>query len=283
MANNVMNIEKQCLKCGRLNRPTSNRQRYCPQCGRRDTAICQYCGKPFKLYGGSSRGKYCSRECFQNAVARPELRRKPCPVCGRIFKPRNIAGRIQKTCSKKCAQTLHRRPNRVCPVCGKIFNSRHYSETCSRKCAGILHRAGKEAYCERCGKPVPYGYRFCSKECRKTPLGTRTTSSSGYILVKVPSDYPNTPRPGWTFEHRYIMEQGLGRPLEAYERVHHKNGNRSDNRPENLELWILKGKDPAGQRLSDLAEDALKHPKLQGLPDGVKDDIRTAIRRAFKL
>jgi hypothetical protein len=51
-------------------------------------------------------------------------------------------------------------------------------------------------------------------------------------------------------EHRYVMEQILGRPLLPGETPHHKNGQRSDNRPENLELWIRK--QPQGQRAKDL-------------------------------
>lgn len=121
--------------------------------------------------------------------------------------------------------------------------------------------------CVRCHNPFPVykrGVLHCSRECATGDLpqcqsgsanpawrGGRTKTGGGYVQLKMP-DHPRAYKNGYVLEHTVVMEQVVGRPLARWERVRHKNGVRDDNRPENLELWTVRKKDPPGVRLADL-------------------------------
>ena len=68
------------------------------------------------------------------------------------------------------------------------------------------------------------------------------------MMVSVP-DHPRAKSGSYVFEHILVAEDLLGRYLYAAETVHHRNGVRGDNRPENLELWATPR--PSGIRVSD--------------------------------
>ena len=68
------------------------------------------------------------------------------------------------------------------------------------------------------------------------PSGGRTTDPDGYVLLKA-NGHPQANSGGYVREHRLVMERTLGRYLLPEEVVHHINGLKDDNRPENLQLY----------------------------------------------
>lgn len=113
---------------------------------------------------------------------------------------------------------------------------------------------------EECDEPVKlnrngHGMGHCeghygTRGLHVRRIGDRWLSPDGYVMTKVADGRV-------VAEHRYVMECHLGRPLARGESVHHVNGDRSDNRLENLELWF--SAQPYGQRVSDLLTYVARH------------------------
>lgn len=97
-------------------------------------------------------------------------------------------------------------------------------------------------------------FRFAVRENHPRWAGGRSIQK-GYVYLSGFRGHPSANSSGNVREHTLVMESILGRSLLPHESVHHKNGNRSDNRPSNLELWSKS--QPAGQRVEDKLEWAL--------------------------
>lgn len=125
----------------------------------------------------------------------------------------------------------------------------------------VKKRQGHYGFCKECNKPLGrnegkksinqrgYCQQCNSLERHQAWAGGKSLNGDGYVVYRY--------APGKTMlEHRYVMEQYLGRKLLNEESVHHINGVRNDNRIENLELWI--GKHLKGIRKDDAVEWAKK-------------------------
>jgi hypothetical protein len=159
-------------------------------------------------------------------------------TCGKEIAPRQIKSRKtglsqgwftpKKYCSHECLiQSQTKIITKTCEHCGAEFSGVPWHiahrKYCSPKCASVANLV------QFTGKPRG---RFIDK--------------AGYVLLTNRKGDNGYQQP----EHRAVMERMLGRKLEKHETVHHKNGIRHDNRPENLELWS--GRHGRGQRVADL-------------------------------
>lgn len=137
---------------------------------------------------------------------------------------------------------------RVCQECGRTFRPSSGHLRCPACRSKILCECGNtkqkdSVTCASCYRP-PRG------ELNGYWRGGRTRHKAGYTMVRV-SDHPRATTGGghYVFEHILVMEDLLGRYLLPDETVHHLNGIRDDNRPENLELWVKP--QPSGIRVAD--------------------------------
>jgi len=137
----------------------------------------------------------------------------------------------------------------------KLWIERTCIKCCEKKWIKVfwLRRAAKadrvSGYCIKCSGNRNKGILRRGK----TWKGGRHQTSQGYVEIYKPG-HPNGhgTLKRYVKEHRYVMEQYLGRLLRKDEYVHHKNGKRDDNRIENLELWTTI--QPSGKRVEDLVK-----------------------------
>lgn len=246
------------------------------------TNACAFCGVMFDATPKSrvkiKRGellRFCSVACRNRhntkQLRKSEPRRflaepdpasfiRECGVCKKTFDatpPKPRYDKPHQYCSKTCrdigrGQKVRRRVAKVCKHCGKTFEilrawdknkDKHTGQFCSHECN--------------------YAYQREHITHRRSSIndGQPKLNSQGYVVVHRPwhdgvaearknGETSTYAKSGRILEHRYVMEKILKRRLLQTETPHHLNGNRADNRPENLELWVKS--QPSGQRISDL-------------------------------
>lgn len=145
-----------------------------------------------------------------------------------------------------------------CGRCQRIQGVDRFDEGKSwcRRCVTV-HAANrrKGRTCAECAAPITNesksGLCFrCWSIARRSTTVRRYINAQGYAMLSGHRGHPKANHKGHILEHVKVMCEMLGRPLVPGENVHHKNGVKDDNRPENLELWVKS--QPAGQRVSDL-------------------------------
>jgi len=202
---------------------------------------CVSCGLNFDPVRASQ--KYCSDKCvwtFKNkkkSEQKKEEREKVPPLkrnclhCGRDFFSYN---KRLLYCSKKCYRNAKARRN----------NQRYFAKN------GTIYRY-QERICLKCKKeykPTRNDQKYCSSECSATArkkflsipeclesASRKLDKRIGYVRVYCPM-HPEANTWGYVYEHRLIMEGIIGRHLKKDEHIHHINGKRWDNSPENLQI-----------------------------------------------
>lgn len=155
-----------------------------------------------------------------------------CKTCGHAFTKRKSDPKIN--CSWACGVKYRnsrkfKQVELVCRQCGKLFKvaechvgrkgrGKHTGQFCSRPCTWAFWRAHPEEHPSR----------------KTSPNEDRRIDGQGYVMARDPKTGRKVK------EHRLVMERVLGRPLLPTETVHHKDGDRTNNSPDNPELFASK-------------------------------------------
>lgn len=155
-----------------------------------------------------------------------------CTDCGKPWVRKNRMGFICETCTSR-----RKRAQYKCIVCGVTVSRRK----------GMCYECAVKAETEAGNRKAMNNGHW---------KGGKTYHLRGYVYVRCPNHPKAWGSSSYVFEHVLVMESMIGRYLNPGETVHHKNGMKDDNRPENLELWA--SSHPSGQRVDDLVSFALE-------------------------
>lgn len=222
-----------------------------------------------------SKRRFCSIACSRQAA----WVTKPCLVCGKDFSGHQSAMEDRQYCGSRCARTVqaptdatadaamieqeagrYRHVTQTCPTCQQEFHPKYSRHLTNKYCSRTCYQTAKRVYktCETCGTSFyvthskDAGRKYCSRQCyhpaerSRGKIGTKRINAHGYVEVYVPGHQAVDGRPyRYVAEHRLVMEAILGRPLASWENVHHLDGEKTNNHPSNLELWVVN--QPPGQ------------------------------------
>lgn len=179
-------------------------------------------------YGNVRAGRSARNERHGQLIGRPPILK----ACGYCMEIKNKSEFLKKMCVE-CYRNKRHEARRVigtpCKVEGCVIPVSVSGRM--RLCNAHFYRLKK------------YGSATAGPSLHKPhSLGPhRHFNRQGYVCLRIQGKA--------RLEHRVVMERILGRPLLPTEYVHHRNGDRADNKPQNLELWSRA--QPSGQRVED--------------------------------
>lgn len=233
--------------------------------------VCPQCEKTFHVKPSWASQQCCSRACrvaYEAIHGRAAAQAVPikftCKQCGGPFemKPAYLSvyrkkfGKDPMYCSIPCSAKGRRadteaRSTFVCENCGKTNQMKRYEGT------GRTVYYRQQRYCGQTCKVE--GQMKAAHERFKGGDYGRHVKRNGYVWISVPA-LANGGVKREMLEHRHVMEQQLGRKLLPEETVHHKDGNRQNNTPENLELFT--SRHGPGHRVTDRVANAIETLRL---------------------